>query len=56
VLDGGRPTVDVYRAADITAAGILAAASADDGSEPREVPDFRPGPSRDRGAAPVVRP
>jgi predicted dehydrogenase len=52
VLQGRRPRVDVYRAAEIAAAGILAGMSADDGGAPKTVPDFRPGTARLLGQAP----
>jgi predicted dehydrogenase len=54
VLDDRPPTVDVYRAAEIAAVGILAGRSADDGGAVYAVPDFRPGPERVAGRAPSV--
>jgi predicted dehydrogenase len=53
VLDGHPPLIDVYRAANVAAAGILAGASADQAAEPIDVPDFRPGRQRARGAFPA---
>jgi hypothetical protein len=47
------PTVDVYRAAEIAAASVLAGTSADQGSALLTVPDFRPGPHRPAGQAPA---
>jgi predicted dehydrogenase len=47
------PAVDVYRAAEIAAASVLAGTSADQGSALLTVPDFRPGPHRPAGQAPA---
>lgn len=44
--------LDVYKAMDLTAPGILAADSIDDGSCKRSVPDFRPGEGRTAGCFP----
>jgi predicted dehydrogenase len=52
VLDGGRPAVDVYRAAEIAAVAALAGRSAEEGSAMLPVPDFRPGPARTVGSPP----
>jgi predicted dehydrogenase len=46
---GGRPAVDVYRAADLAGAAVLAAQSDDAGAAPMTVPDFRPTPARPAG-------
>jgi predicted dehydrogenase len=52
VLEGGRPAVDVYRAAEIAAVAALAGVSAEEGSTLQQVPDFRPGPARPLGSPP----
>jgi hypothetical protein len=49
---GERPTVDVYRAADLAGAAVLAARSDDGGAAPMTVPDFRPSPARPAGQPP----
>jgi hypothetical protein len=51
VLDGSRPLVDVYRAANVAAAGVLAGESAELGGEPFAVPDFRAGDLRPAGTS-----
>ena len=50
---GGRPTVDVYRAADLAGAAIAAADSDDGGAAPMVVPDFRPTALRPPGQPPT---
>jgi predicted dehydrogenase len=52
VLDGTPPAVDVYRAAEIAAAGILAGESAEQGGVALALPDVRPGARRRAGDAP----
>lgn len=52
LLNGTPPPMDVYQAADTAAPAILAAQSAEEGSVPLQVPDFRPGPSRRAGQSP----
>jgi predicted dehydrogenase len=52
VVDGRRPTLDVYRAADLAAAAVQAACSDDQGAAPLAVPDFRPNARRRAGQAP----
>jgi predicted dehydrogenase len=54
VLQGRRPAIDVYRAADLAGAAVLAAVSDDQGAAPMLVPDFRPGPTRRAGEPPAV--
>ena len=46
------PQLDVYKAADTAAPAILAAESADNGNVCLDVPDFRPGPTREFGKEP----
>ncbi len=53
LLSGKTPELDVYRAMETAAPAILAAESIERGSIPLAVPDFRPGPHRARGQAPV---
>jgi predicted dehydrogenase len=53
---GGRPTVDVYRAADLAGAAILAAESDEGGATPQTVPDFRPTVQRPAGEPPAPPP
>lgn len=45
IMDDTQPVLDVYRGLDMTLPGICALASADQGSIPIEVPDFRPAPA-----------
>jgi predicted dehydrogenase len=52
IIERRSPTVDVYRAAQIAAVGVLAGASAEAGATPMPVPDFRPSAARPSGAAP----
>lgn len=52
VVDGRTPTIDVYRAAGLAAAAVLAARSDDQGGAPLTVPDFRPDAARRAGEAP----
>ena len=53
VLDGTPVTVGVYRAAELAGAAVVAGQSADQGSVPMAVPDFRPGPDRGPGEQPA---
>lgn len=53
LLEGRPLELDVYRALDTAAPAILAADSIAEGSRPRRVPDFRPGPQRTLGQAPA---
>lgn len=46
------PTIDVYRAAEVAAAGVLAGRSAEQSGVPLPVPDFRPGSERGMGEDP----
>ena len=48
------PEMDVYKAADTAAPAILAGMSADRGSEPLEVPNFRPNEKRRPGEEPKI--
>jgi predicted dehydrogenase len=52
ILDGHRPAVDVYRAAEIAAASVVAGLSAEQGGALLSVPDVRPGPERAPGQSP----
>jgi len=52
ILHGTPPDIDVYQAVETAAPAILAADSADAGSVPMRVPDFRPGPERAAGEGP----
>jgi hypothetical protein len=52
IRNGGAPVVDVYRAANVAAAAAMAGLSAENGSRPLPVPDFRPGPARRPGERP----
>ena len=54
VLDGEPLEFDVYKAMDTAAPSILAADSIDSGSEPIDVPDFRPNGSRQAGQMPAA--
>lgn len=53
VLHGGRPLVDVYRAAEIAGPSVIAGQSADLGGQLLEVPDFRPTIERPAGQPPA---
>jgi predicted dehydrogenase len=53
ILHDRAPTIDVYRAVEITAATVVAGSSAEQGAAPLPVPDFRPGPGRRSGEAPM---
>ena len=53
VLRGGRPLVDVYRAAEIAGPSVIAGQSADQGGQLLLVPDFRPNAERPVGQAPA---
>jgi predicted dehydrogenase len=53
ILDDRSPVVDVYRAAEIAAAGVVAGMSAEQGSVPLAVPNFRPGADRAEVPQPV---
>jgi len=48
-LDGTPPDIDVYQAMDTAAPCIVAAHSAERDGETLDVPDFRPGPHRQKG-------
>jgi predicted dehydrogenase len=51
----GRPLdMDVYRAVETAAPAILAARSIEEGNQPFDVPDFRPGPNRQPGQMPGI--
>ena len=52
VLDDVEPAMDVYKAAESAAPAIMAALSAEQGSQCLPVPDFRPGPERKPGDPP----
>jgi predicted dehydrogenase len=52
VLNGGDLPFDVYAAMDTAAPAILAATSIDAGTQLMRVPDFRPGPARQKGQLP----
>ncbi len=52
VLQGRPLDLDLYGAMDTAAPAILAAESADKGSQPLAVPDFRPNANRRKGEAP----
>ena len=52
VREDTTPEMDVYKAVDTAAPAILAGLSADRGSEPLEVPDFRTGAKRRSGEEP----
>ena len=54
VLEGKPMEFDVYKAMDTAAPSILAADSIDAGSEPIDVPDFRPNESRPAGQMPAA--
>ncbi len=53
VLRGVPPELDIYKAAETAAPGIMAARSIAAGNAPQEVPDFRPGPRRRAGELPA---
>jgi predicted dehydrogenase len=53
VLRGIKPEFDVYKAVESAAPAILAAESIADNNNPRDVPDFRPGPHRKLGEMPI---
>jgi predicted dehydrogenase len=53
VLRGIKPEFDVYKAVETAAPAILAAESIADNNNPKDVPDFRPGPHRKLGEMPV---
>ena len=53
VLQGKSLEFDVYKAMGTAAPAILAAESMTHGSQPMRVPDFRPGPARAAGSAPI---
>ncbi|MDD5678743.1 MAG: Gfo/Idh/MocA family oxidoreductase [Kiritimatiellae bacterium] len=55
ILEDRTPPLDVYKAADTAAPGIMAARSAEQGSACLEVPDFRPGAHRAKGARPSTK-
>jgi len=52
LVDDRPPLIDVYRAAEIAAPAAVAGTSAEQGSAPLPVPNFRPGPERKAGHAP----
>ena len=52
LVDDRPPVIDVYRAAEIAAPAAVAGTSAEQGSAPLPVPNFRPGPERKAGHAP----
>lgn len=52
LLRGVPPEFDVYKAVEAAAPAILAAESIADRNNPRDVPDFRPGPHRKFGEMP----
>ena len=52
VLEDTPSPIDVYKAAEMTAPGLVAGASVEQGSRCLKVPDFRPGPGRKSGEAP----
>lgn len=52
IQNGGTPVVDVYRAANVSAAAAMAGKSAENASRPMKVPDFRPGDHRQPGRKP----
>jgi predicted dehydrogenase len=52
IQDDRQPVVDVYRAAEIAAASIVAGTSAEQAGAMLEVPDFRPGAHRRPGQPP----
>lgn len=52
VLGRKPPEIDVYQAVETAAPGILAAESMERGSQPMQVPDFRPGKHRVSGKMP----
>jgi hypothetical protein len=51
VLEGRRPLIDIYLAANVAAAGALAGESGDQGAQPFPIPDFRPNELRSAGDA-----
>jgi predicted dehydrogenase len=53
VLRGIKPEFDVYKAVETAAPAILAAESIADNNNPKDVPDFRPGPHRKPGEMPA---
>ena len=55
VLHGLPLELDLYGALDTAAPAILTADSIADGSRPRQVPDFRPGPHRAPGKVPAPK-
>lgn len=55
IVHGRSPTIDVYRAAELTAPAIIAGLSEEQGAAPLPVPDFRPGAGRDPGQIPTTR-
>ncbi|MDP6778835.1 MAG: Gfo/Idh/MocA family oxidoreductase [Candidatus Latescibacteria bacterium] len=52
IQTGDTPVVDVYRAANVSAAAAMAGLSVENGSQPMKVPDFRPSEERRAGERP----
>lgn len=52
VLHGQPLDIDVYQAVETAAPAILAAKSMEEDNAPQDVPDFRPGPKREKGQMP----